>query len=313
MNDGTYFAGWAVHNQGGQASIECAFSSDGGNTWQQRAQVISVDDATHDLDNPFPVQLKNNRIIMAYRNHDRQAYGSYTYFHLGSSYSDDFGQTWTAFTDIDARAHTGAPNDANGIWEPFLRIGRDGNLQAYFSSENNGGDQDSWMKTSTDGGQTWQPWRGIGGGDVTARDGMLGVAPTDNNGGLIAVFETTECGGFCVKAIYSSDDGASWGGRSTVYQPPSGKNAGAPSVQNIYGTMVVSFMTDETMATSTGYDDGEAKVLTSTDGGHTWGNKLTVAGHAHWPGLTYEGENQLSMAVGVDGTGVVRQAIHLSS
>lgn len=78
------------------------------------------------------------------------------------------------------RAHT-----ASGLWEPFLRLAQDGILQCYYSAENNSGDRDGFMKYSKDGGATWSNWITVSGGDVTSRDGMIGVAPIDNDGNLM--------------------------------------------------------------------------------------------------------------------------------
>lgn len=113
--------------------------------------------------------------------------------------------TFKYLATVDQRA----ANGVNGLWEPFIRYAHDGTtLQCYYSSENNKDDQDSMMKTSTDGGATWSAAKTISGADTLSRDGMLGVAPIDNNGALIAVFENTETGIFTVDSVTSTDDGA---------------------------------------------------------------------------------------------------------
>ena len=92
-----------------------------------------------------------------------------------------------------------------GLWEPFLRNANDGSLQIYYSRENAANDQDSIQRISYDGGATWSAANTISGAGITARDGMLGLA-TFNDGvnKLLAVFETTEDGPFCIKSVTSS-------------------------------------------------------------------------------------------------------------
>lgn len=270
--------------------------------------------ATHDIDNPFPIVLSSGRVLYFYRNHDRKTDGTYTYFRISVSYSDDGGVTFKYLSTVDERVASGV----NGIWEPFVRFMNDGKtLQCYYAAENNAGDQDILAKTSTDGGATWSSFYGVSGSTVTARDGMPGVAPIDNNGNLIAVFETNENNGrFVVDSVTSSDDGKTWGNRRRVYTPVNAsvnKNAGAPQVWNIYGTLVTSFMTDEDRDSSTGYANQATKIVVSTDGGSTWTNKFTVfPTGGNWPGMAYLSPNQVLVMAEVDGTGARAQKIQFN-
>lgn len=66
-----------------------------------------------------------------------------------------------------------------------MRLARDGTLQCYFSSENSAGDQDNFMRYSRDGGSTWSEWIHVSGSNANSRDGMVGVAPIDNDGNLM--------------------------------------------------------------------------------------------------------------------------------
>lgn len=235
--------------------------------------------------NSYPLQLPSGRILLAYRNHDRDGSGAYTFFRITISYSDDNGRTWNWLSDPASD-----PGPVYGNWEPFLRNAQDGRtLQIYYSRENSAADQDSLMRTSTDGGQTWSLATVISGLDRTARDGMLGVAPIQGNE-LIAVFESEQDGIFTIDSIRSLDDGNSWANRQRVYTAAgSGNNAGAPQVINVGGTMVVSFMTDEDHAMhqwGSGSSGASAKLVTSTDGGNTWANKVLVGPElSSWPGL----------------------------
>ena len=119
---------------------------------------------------------------------------------------------------------------------------------------------------------------------------MTGVT-TVSGTTLMAVFESETNGLFTVNSITSSDDGKTWGSRKTIYTPDSpNTSAGAPQTVNVGGTLCVSFMTNEDSslsAPSNGYTtDTAAKLITSGDGGVTWGNKITVGQvQSVWPGL----------------------------
>ena len=75
---------------------------------------------------------------------------------------------------------------------------------------------------------------------------MIGVAvaPGGNSDDLIAVFESYDSlvtKLFTIRAVSSSDDGATWGNRRLVYAATgANNNAGAPQIINVGGTLVVS-------------------------------------------------------------------------
>jgi len=226
---------------------------------------------------------------VAYRNHIKSSTGEYTTFRISISYSDDNGSTWT-----DLSTPASQPGPGNGIWEPFLRNAQDGKtLQLYYSSENSGADQDSLMRTSTDGGCTWTEPSVISGQDRISRDGMLGVAVICDTQ-LIAVFESEQNGLFTIDSVRSPDDGKTWGDRRRVYTPVgANNNAGAPQVVNVAGKLVVSFMTDEDTQQHqwSGGASVSAKVIVSTDRGSTWGADVLVGPvKSSWPGMVVVGD-----------------------
>ncbi|OAQ96788.1 hypothetical protein LLEC1_02831 [Akanthomyces lecanii] len=230
LHDGSLLGGYAA-GDGSNKVLRVTKSTNEGASWKVIGTVDSQPYASHDLDNAFPLQLPGGRIVFAFRNHDLDSNKMPTYFRLTVCYSDDGGVDWRYLSQIDERA----TNGVNGLWEPFLRNARDGSLQAYYSSENSGGDQDNLMRISRDGGKTWSGPRPVSGVDRDGtRDGMTGVA---------------EAGYFTVDAVYSDDDdGLTWqqGNRQRIYTAASRRGAGAPSVINIGGTLVVDFMTNET-------------------------------------------------------------------
>jgi hypothetical protein len=255
------------------------------------------------------------RILYAYRNHDRSPNntlnvpGNYTFYRLTVSASDDGGYSWSFLSNIDTRAANNGSANLNGLWEPFLRVAADGcTLQAFYSAENSAADQDSLMRESVDGGATWGPRRVVSGADrVRSRDGMTGVARLGDDHGddkrLILFFETTESGRFDVRRVTSPDDGQTWppATRERVYDPlDEEKESSAPAgVISVGGTLVAGFMTNEG-TNSSGTVPGDFKVVTSVDGGQTWGKSVTLAREAIWPGLYSLGRDRFLALYSVD-------------
>lgn len=107
---------------------------------------------------------------------------------------------------------------------------------------------------------------------------MTGVA-TISGSTLMAVFESTEGSGrFSINSTASPDDGLTWSNRQRVYTEPPDRNARAPQIFNVGGTLVASFITDQDFtAHDAEYTRGTStKVAPSCDQGLTWGGKLTV-------------------------------------
>ena len=186
MNDSSLIGGYTELSENGEDVLRVIRSTDGAKSWKPLGEVFRGDRKTHDINNVFPLQLENGRILYAYRNHDRvESDGHYTWFRISISYSDDGGSSFKYLSTVDERPPR--PEGASGLWEPFLRVAKDGSIQCYYSTENNNGDQDGFMKYSKDGGKTWSPFVHVSGGDRVSRDGMIGVAPIDNDGNLMYV------------------------------------------------------------------------------------------------------------------------------
>ncbi|KAI0114532.1 glycoside hydrolase family 93 protein [Nemania sp. FL0031] len=305
--NGGLIAGYAA-TDGTQHVLRTAKSTDGGQSWYHQGEVYRADKTTHDVDNAFPLQLPSGRILYAYRNHDRPN-SQYTYYRITISYSDDGGVTFKYLSTVDQRAASGV----NGLWEPFLRVANDGSLQCYYSAENSANDQDGLMRQSFDGGLTWSSPITISGSGVTSRDGMIGVAKIDNNGNLMAVFENTESGFFSIDYVRSHDDGKSWGERGRLYTAANNGEAIAPQISNVGGTLVTSFMTDESIG-DTGADGGQMKVVTSTNGGNSWSSSVVTGEVAsHWPGLFTRDSTHFLALYSKDGLGAVSQLYQLAN
>lgn len=280
---------------GGNTILTVASSTNGGSAWTVIGSVATEVTQTHDLDNCNVHTLPSGRILAAFRNHDRTAEGnsSWYYYRLVICYSDDGGSTWSY---LSTPRTSGTPG--LGLWEPFMMDALDGSLMLYYSYETTtaGNDQDSILIRSTDGGVTWSADQTISGADLTCRDGMVGVARLGmGSSTLVAVFESLDPD-TGIHAVTSTDDGASWGDRRPVYlSSVAGADQGAPQIAYINGQLVVSFQTNEdTLTTVTA--DWDVKVVVSTDGGGTWGEKTTVLDSCNWAGeLTIDDQHLLVM------------------
>ena len=286
-------------------------STDSGATWTPRGTITT---GIGDIDNPYLLRLPSGRILAGFRNHDRDANGTYTRFRITVCTSTDDGASWTWLSEPAWET-----DPITGLWEPFLRVSAvDPNIvQLFYSRENHRDDQDSLMRTSTDGGVTWSSPATISGADITGRDGMLGVSqlPNAGPGALIAVFETgdTSPGGdgrFTINAVVSYDDGQTWGGRRRVYASvPYGGNAGAPQVVLQGGILVVSFMTNESKMSGSWPESGRIKVVSSRDAWN-WSDSLDVfSSPGWWAGMVCIGTSEV-MVLG-DSGGVTSRRIQV--
>lgn len=327
LSDGSILGTFTAF-EGGDNIIRAVLSTDNGQSWLFTFQCIPLNpmltskrtfqgDVTrgpskaNDIDNAYTLQLPSGRVLCAFRNHSKDpSTGKYTYFRITICYSDDKGKTWSYLSQPASDV-----GPVNGNWEPFLRSAQDGSLQLYYSRENAFDDQDTLERFSTDGGATWTPAQTISGAGLTSRDGMTGVT-TISGSTLLAVFETSMDGTFKIGAITSTDDGKTWGGRKIIYTPVRpNTSSGAPQIINVGGTLVVCFITneDESLSSPAPEYTGKTavKLITSGDGGSTWGNKITVGNvQSLWPGmLALDSKTFLTM---YDNGGVKAQRIALS-
>lgn len=111
--------------------------------------------------------------------------------------------------------------------------------------------------------------------------------------------------------MLSYDDGFTWSSRTRLYTARNGKNAGAPFVINVGGTLVASFMTNEDTATPS-IDGGQMKVVSSSNGGQTWSGAIVTGGTgSHWE-ATYSVDNSHFLALySLDRKGLVSQKYSL--
>ncbi|KAH8552515.1 glycoside hydrolase family 93 protein [Umbelopsis sp. PMI_123] len=298
-----------THSTGTNKTVVVCESTNNANSWTDVGTVMT---GYGDIGNGFLLELPSGRILAAFRNHSENSKGDITYFRITVCYSDDKGRTWKYLSEPEGRP------PPNGIWEPFMRLAHNGDVQIYYARVNANNDQDIVQRVSTNGGKTWSNFTTTAGATTTGRDGMPGVTEFDTGTGkqLLAIFETTEdgphTGPFRVKSVTSSDDGNSWGNRNTVYIPQgTNNNAGSPQVATMDNNVLVAiFMTDEDTSLHNWTQGASAKALVSTDGVH-WSNKITVSPvQTSWPGIIPLDTNHLLTLF--DHQGVHTQAMLLS-
>lgn len=263
-------------------------SDNDGASWREIGEVTR---GFQDIGNAFPLQLKNTvpggtapRLLVAFRNHDRDSAGNWKLMRITICRSDDNGKSW----DFHSEADLSRPEE--GSWEPFLLDAPDGSLQLYYARER-GGPQDIVMKRSFDGGRTWGP-RLVVASQGQARDGMPAVVTfreASGREGLFAIYESGLNGRFSIYGSRSYDAGQSWQQRQLVYAAPHPYNAGAPQVIKLSsGTLVASFMTDEGQPQQNWPFHAATKAVFAevADGSWNWVGKFTLApAQSLWPGL----------------------------
>lgn len=95
--------------------------------------------------------------------------------------------------------------------------------------------------------------------------------------------------------------------RSIVYDPSNTvSTAQAPSVVNVDGILVVSFMTNEDTPSDTSgdADGGTVKVVASSTTDLVWADKTSISTGAHWPGLYSLGSSDFLVLYGSDTVGL---------
>ncbi|PYH49810.1 sialidase family protein [Aspergillus saccharolyticus JOP 1030-1] len=246
-----------------------------------------------DTDNLFLLEVAPSVVLGAFRNHDHGPDGRPTHYRITVCRSHDGGHTW----QFASQAVEKSGGDGLGVWEPFMRIGSQGEVQLTYSQELAHNNQCTMLVTSTDQGSTWSEPKCLHGKDDHRRDGMNGIARTDDQGrgqpALVMVFETNTKGPMQIEALISYDDGYTWGNRHVVYSPHDGHkhNAGAPQIASFAdGSMAVVFMTDEDHDVVKWVQNASIKAVFAPppyNGVIDWDRTSTsiCADSSHWPGV----------------------------
>ena len=283
ISDGSILSGY-THYEGPTRHLLVARSTDNARSFAPWGEVTV---GMNDVDNMYLIEVyPRGTIIAAFRNHDPGPAGP-TWFRITVCRSQDWGRTWGYLSQA---AEKGAPW---GVWEPFMRIGRGGELQMTFSQEFAGDDQRTMMVKSYDQGATWSPRVCIAGAEDRFRDGMTGITRTVDNGrdALVLCFETTRYGPlFNIEAMISYDDGNTWHGRHEVFVPPPGRSAGSPQIASFAdGSMAIVFMTDNTVLFPHWPFNAAVKVVYAGpphNGYIRWTSPKTVSREPSlWPGI----------------------------
>ncbi|RMJ25859.1 hypothetical protein PHISP_03285 [Aspergillus sp. HF37] len=237
LSDGSILSSF-TRREGNKRVLQVAKSTNGGQSFADFAEVTR---GAGDVDNMYLLEVAPSIVLAAFRNHEIGPAGP-KHFRITVCGSSDGGKSWRFLSQA---AEKGAPF---GLWEPFMRLGRKGEVQLTYSQEFAPDNQNTMRVISHDQGKTWSKPECVEGARERLRDGMNGIAQTTDNGrdALVMVFETTRYGTFNLEAAVSYDDGASWHHRHEVYVPPRGHNAGSPQIASwADGSLAVIFMTDE--------------------------------------------------------------------
>ncbi|KAJ5260721.1 hypothetical protein N7505_009071 [Penicillium chrysogenum] len=170
LSDGTILSSFTRFPDG-QRSLRVAKSTDNGRTFEDFSEVTR---AAGDVDNMFLCEVAPGTILAAFRNHDTGPNGP-THFRITVCRSTDGGRVWQYASQAAEK------RPPLGIWEPFMRVGRQGEVQLYFSQEFAHNNQCTMLVISRDQGSTWTQPTCLHGDQDPLRDGMCGIAPTFDN------------------------------------------------------------------------------------------------------------------------------------
>lgn len=281
LSDGSILSSFTQFSDGKRA-LCVARSTDNGRTFENYSEVTR---ATGDVDNMFLVEAAPGVVLAAFRNHDVGQNGP-SHFRITVCRSMDGGRKWKFASQATEK------KPPFGIWEPFMRIGRRGDVQLTYSQEFAHDNQCTMLVVSHDHGSTWSHPICLHGEKDPRRDGMNGIARTIDNGreALVMVFETTTYGPFNVEALISYDDGVTWQYRHEVFRPRQGHNAGSPQISSFAdGSIVVVFMTDDDSARVDWVKHAAIKVVFAgppQNGRIHWSPPQLVApASSFWPGV----------------------------
>jgi hypothetical protein len=113
LQDGSLIATYTTFSNGNN-QIALARSTNNGISWTQIGTAATRPSSSSDVDNSYVLQLPSGRLLVAYRNHDKNpSTGAYTFYRITISYSDNSGATWSYLSDPASD-----PAGPNGNWEP---------------------------------------------------------------------------------------------------------------------------------------------------------------------------------------------------
>ncbi|KAJ5908049.1 Neuraminidase [Penicillium taxi] len=303
LSDGTILSSFTRHLGHHRRSLGVARSTDGGRTFSDFGEVTQ---AVGDVDNMFLLEVSKDVVLASFRNHDKDPDGKSTHYRITVCRSEDGGRTWKFASQATEKR---APL---GLWEPFMRLGNQGEVQLTFSQEYAHDNQCTMRVVSRDQGNTWTAPACLSGTNVALRDGMNGITKTfDDNGiaktsddgrdALVMVFETNRHGTFNIEALISYNDGSTWTSGGIIFRPQHGHNAGAPQIASFLdGSMVVVFMTDEDSDEVQWPKHASIKAVFSSppkNGQMVWSAPTLISSEpSFWPGVTSLDSNS-AMAV----------------
>ena len=237
------------------------------NPWEITSEVAFASSDTADAnsytDGPVVVYTNDGNLLAVFRRGGDHASDDGRLF---KSISSDDGATWGAEVLVyDSATGYDTRNQAGGIDQASGRV------VIFCSIYNKGGTtrDDAGYITSTDHGATWSAFTSVSGlfTDVTPDANYVPYGPmVRTSNGLMQLFYYHED----AWAIFSKDEGLTWGERVTIYTGYTPTNTiGEPSIVRIDDHRLVAIIRDNTT-------DNSFRYTKTSDGGDTWSAVTTT-------------------------------------
>lgn len=270
--NGRWIVVWQA-DVGGSDNIFYSMSDDKGATWTPQASLYSTTDTVTNSQPCIANDGGNNWVVAWSSVYDTGSIGADA--DILYTYSSDNGDTWSSRSPLDSRA------SSDSAFESTCTLAMDATgkaIAAWLSPNDLGGtigtDQDIFVSTSSDFGQTWST--SAVANDDAATDGRFDREPAlamDDSGNALLLWSGQRTGiDYDLFVASTSDHGATWNSVGTVnseaFTDPTDDRAPSLKTDNEGNWLVV--WRDLAQSNST------ISSSVSTDYGQNWSDKVNV-------------------------------------
>ncbi|KAK0644646.1 Sialidase [Cercophora newfieldiana] len=319
-NESGILAVYTIKNyQQNKTTLTTSRSMDGGATWTQLGEVYRGDSRVEFVDHGSAVQFpESGKIVVAFERRDSHGVGGLHLetdaYHIAIYESVDGGYLWKELAEIE---DVGEKGDRIGgsanleVWDPHLRLTRNGTLQLFYSTPNELSTADHLginIRVSVDQGKSWGPPSTVTGNNK-AVEGVPKIVEWNDT--VYCAFQSKHIHRgdqepsmkISTHLIRSSDGGYTWHGRQVFMTATGDRDIAFPQLVNVEGSLVSIALTNVPYPKTVGMKNSEVdlSVHISVDNGQTWrghasgaeGNVGTLVSGLSDPFLLHLGDREM--------------------